>query len=148
MLFWNSLAFSMIQWMLTIWSLIPLPFLNPIWTSGSSWFTYCWSLAWSSFSTELKWKSLSHAWLFGTPQGVAHEAPLSMEFSRQEYWSGLPFPSPRGYQVGSPSGIPLPSPSGLPFPSHSTQGSNPVLPHCGRILYHLSHQGSLPINKN
>ena len=26
--------------------------------------------------------------------GVAHQAPLSMEFSRQEYWSGLPFPSP------------------------------------------------------
>ena len=36
----------MIQWMLAIWSLIPLPFLNPAWTSGSSWFTYCWSLDW------------------------------------------------------------------------------------------------------
>ena len=34
--FWNSLAFSMIQWMLAIWSLVPLPFLNPAWTSGSS----------------------------------------------------------------------------------------------------------------
>ena len=32
---WNSLAFSMIQWMLAIWSLVPLPFLNPAWTSGS-----------------------------------------------------------------------------------------------------------------
>ena len=31
-----------------------------------------------------------------TPWTVAHQAPLSMEFSRQEYWSGLPFPSP-GY---------------------------------------------------
>ena len=29
-----------------------------------------------------------------TPQIVAHQAPLSMEFSRQEYWSGLPFPFP------------------------------------------------------
>ena len=29
-----------------------------------------------------------------TPLSVAHQAPLSMEFSRQEYWSGLPFPSP------------------------------------------------------
>ena len=29
-----------------------------------------------------------------TPWTVAHQAPLSMEFSRQEYWSGLPFPSP------------------------------------------------------
>ena len=32
--------------------------------------------------------------LFATPQTVAHQAPLSMGFSRQEYWSGLPFPSP------------------------------------------------------
>ena len=31
--------------------------------------------------------------LFATPWTVAHQAPLSMEFSRQEYWSGLPFPS-------------------------------------------------------
>ena len=37
----------MIQQMLAIWSLIPLPFLNPGWTSGSSRFTYCWSLAWN-----------------------------------------------------------------------------------------------------
>ena len=44
MLFWDSLAFSMIQRMLAIWSLVPLPFLNPDWTSGSSWFMYCWSL--------------------------------------------------------------------------------------------------------
>ena len=36
MFFWNSLAFSMIQQMLAIWSLVPLPFLNPAWTSGSS----------------------------------------------------------------------------------------------------------------
>ena len=33
-------------------------------------------------------------WLFVTPWTVAHQAPLSMEFSRQEFWSGLPFPSP------------------------------------------------------
>ena len=36
---------------------------------------------------------LSHVWLFVTPWTVAHQAPLPMEFSRQEYWSGLPFPS-------------------------------------------------------
>ena len=41
MFFWNSLAFLMIQWMLAIWSLVPLPFLKPAWTSGSSRFTYC-----------------------------------------------------------------------------------------------------------
>ena len=39
---------------------------------------------------------LSHVRLFATPWTVAHEAPLSMEFSRQEYWSGVPFPTP-GY---------------------------------------------------
>ena len=32
--------------------------------------------------------------LFETPWTVAHQVPLSMGFSRQEYWSGLPFPSP------------------------------------------------------
>ena len=37
---------------------------------------------------------LSHVWLSATPWTVTHQAPLSMEFSRQEYWSGLPFPSP------------------------------------------------------
>ena len=39
-------------------------------------------------------KSLSRVWLFKTPWTVACQAPLSMRFSRQEYWSGLPFPSP------------------------------------------------------
>ena len=37
---------------------------------------------------------LSHAQLFATPWMVAHQAPPSRGFSRQEYWSGLPFPSP------------------------------------------------------
>ena len=36
---------------------------------------------------------LSHVRLFGTPWTVASQAPLSMEFSRQEHWSGLLFPS-------------------------------------------------------
>ena len=43
-----------------------------------------------------------------TPQTAARQAPLSMGFSRQEYWSGLPFPSPRdlpnpGIEPGSPT---------------------------------------------
>ena len=46
LLFWWSSGFLMIQWMLAVWSLVPLPFLKPAWTSGSSRFTYCWSLAW------------------------------------------------------------------------------------------------------
>ena len=37
---------------------------------------------------------LSHVQLLATPQTVAHQAPLSMGFSRREYWSRLPFPSP------------------------------------------------------
>ena len=46
--------------------------------------------------------------LFVTPWTVAHQAPLSMGFSRQEYWNGLPFPSPGnlpdpGIKPGSPA---------------------------------------------
>ena len=41
-----------------------------------------------------KEKSLSHVQLFVTPWTVAYQAPQSMKFSRQEYWSGLPSPSP------------------------------------------------------
>ena len=42
----------------------------------------------------MKAKSLSCVQLFATPWTVAHQAPPSMGFSRQEYWSGLSFPSP------------------------------------------------------
>ena len=37
---------------------------------------------------------LSHVQLFAVPWTVSHQAPLPMEFSRQEYWSGAPFPTP------------------------------------------------------
>ena len=53
MFLWNSFAFSMVQWILAIWPLVPLPFLNPPWTSGSCQFTYCWSLAWRILSITL-----------------------------------------------------------------------------------------------
>ena len=46
-------VFSMIQQMLATWSLVPLPFLKPAWTPGSSWFMYCWSLAWRILSITL-----------------------------------------------------------------------------------------------
>ena len=55
--------------------------------------------------------------LLGT---VAYQAPLSMGFSRQEYWSGLPFPSPRN------------------LPNPGIEPRSPAL----QTLYHLSHQGS------
>ena len=50
-----------------------------------------------SFSNAWKWKvkvkSLSHVWLLATPWTAAHQAPPSMRFSREEYWSGVPLPS-------------------------------------------------------
>ena len=56
------------------------------------------TLEWAaiSFSNAWKWKmkSLSHVQLFTTPWTAAHQAPLPMGFSRQEYWSGSPLPSP------------------------------------------------------
>ena len=61
------------------------------------------TLEWAaiSFSNAWKWnvkvKSLSHVWLLATPWTAAHQAPPPMGFSRQEYWSGLPLPSPWGW---------------------------------------------------
>ena len=50
-----------------------------------------------SFSNAWKWKvkgkALSRVWLLATPWTAAHQAPLSMGFSRQERWSGVPWPS-------------------------------------------------------
>ena len=51
-----------------------------------------------SFSSTWKWKvkvkSLSRVWLWATPWTAAHQAPPSMGFSGQQYWSGVPLPSP------------------------------------------------------
>ena len=75
----------------------------------------------------MKVKSLSHVWLFVTPWTIAPQSPPSMGLSRQEYWSGLPFPSPGdlpnpGVELGSPAlqADSLPSeppgnPSSLPY---------------------------------
>ena len=59
-------------------------------------------------SRETEVKSLSRVGLFVTPWTVAYQAPLSVGFSREEYWSGLPFPSPgdlpdSGIEPGSPA---------------------------------------------
>ena len=67
---------------------------------------------------KVKVISLSHVRLFATPWTVAYQDPPAMGFSRQEYWSGLPFPSP-----GDP-----------PYP-----GIKPGFPHCRQTLYRLSH---------
>ena len=62
---------------------------------------------------------LSHVRLFVTPQTIAHQAPRSMGFSKQEYWSGLLFPSQRIFL---------------------TQGLNPGLLHCRQFLYCQSYR--------
>ena len=66
----------------------------------------------------LRYSVMSNSW--ATPWTVALQASLSMEFSRKEYWNGLPFPSP----------------GNLP-----TQASNSHLLNCGQILNRLSYQG-------
>ena len=66
----------------------------------------------------------SHVQLFVTPWTVAHQASLSIEFSRQEYWSGLPFPSPED----------------LPDP-----GIEPWSPASQQTLYHLSYREVLEV---
>ena len=67
----------------------------------------------------------SHVWLFATPWATAHQAPLSMGFSRQEYWSGLPCPAP----------------GDLPDPR--TERLSPVSPESQADSLLLSHRGSL-----
>ena len=110
--------------------------------------------------------------LFG-PLDWAHQSPLCMGFARQEYWSGLPCPPPGdllhpGIEPASLMSSTLAgrfftawhhSPWNSPGQNtgvdslsrlqgiFSTQGLNPGLPHCKRILYHLSHQGSPRILK-
>ena len=71
---------------------------------------------------------LSIVQLFATPWTVAHQAPLSMGFSRQEHWSGLPFPPPgdlpdSGIKPASPAlagGFFTTEPPGKPYPSFRT----------------------------
>ena len=76
--------------------------------------------------TCMRAKSFQYAQFFVNLWTVACQAPLSMGFSRQECWGGLPFPSP---------GIFL------------TRGLNQGLLHCRWILYHLSHRGSPHLGK-
>ena len=68
-----------------------------------------------AYTLKVKVKSLCRVQLFETPRTVAHQAPPSMGFSRQEFWSGLPFPSPEdlpdpGIEPGSPASYTLRKP--------------------------------------
>ena len=79
-------------------------------------------------------KSLQSLQFFGTPWTVAHQAPLSMGFSRQEYWSGLPCPSPEGL---SDPGI---EPTSL---LHWQSSSLPLAPpgkHWSMVSFHLKSE--------
>ena len=91
--------------------------------------------------------SCSRIWLFVTPQRVdfcplwtvLHQAPLSMEFSRQEYWSGLPFPSP-----GDPpySGTELASPALAGVLHHWATWK---APHPYKLWLRLNFQGDIQL---
>ena len=78
-----------------------------VFDSATPWTAACQA----SLSITSSWslvKSLSRVRLFVTPWTAAHQAPQSMGFSKQEYWSGLPFPSPGdlpnpGIEPGSPA---------------------------------------------
>ena len=82
-----------------------------------------------SFSNAWRWKvkvkSLSRVWLFVTPWTAAYQAPLSMGFSRQEYWSRVPLPSPNCVESASIENLvkdhhSLPTPTPLP-PTHEME---------------------------
>ena len=127
MFLWNSLTFSMIQRMLAIWSLVPLPFLNPAWTSGSSRFMYCWSLMWkilsitslacvqfsrSVVSDSLQPHELQHTWFpcpSPTPRIYPNSCPLSQWCHPAISSSVVPFsschqsfPAPWSFQMSQP----------------------------------------------
>ena len=79
--------------------------------------------------SQKKESSLSRVWLFETPWTVADQAPPSMGFSRQEYWSGLPFPS--SGNLPDP-GIELKSPA---WQVDSLPLSHPGCPHWCQIAF-------------
>ena len=85
----------MIQWMLSIWSLVPLPFLKPAWTPGSSSFTYWWSLAWRILSM---WNECNCAivWTFFS---IALLWDLNENWPFPGLWPLLSFPNLLAYWV-------------------------------------------------
>ena len=114
MFFWNPLAFSIIQWMLAIWSLVPLPFLNPAWTSEISWFillkygfqnfehyfasmwdegnfVLVWTFFGIGFKTDL-FQSYGHCWLFQTCWYIEFSTLTALSFRIWNSWTVIPSP--------------------------------------------------------
>ena len=84
---------------------------------------------------KVKVKLLSCVRLFATTWTIAHQAPPSMGFSRQEYWSGLPFPSPGDLPIpGTEPGSPALQADSLP--------SEPLGNPKKTILKEMRHQSS------
>ena len=110
----------MIQQLLAIWSLVPLPFLKPAWTFGSSQFTYCWSLAGKIFNITLLacemsavvryfehslalpffgigmktdlFQSCGHCWVFQICWHIAHSTFTAPSFRIWKSSTGVPSP--------------------------------------------------------
>ena len=117
---WNSLAFSMIQWMLAIWSLVTPPFLNPVWTYRRFWFTYCWSLACRIFEYYLASTWNKHdctvPWTFF---GIAFLWDWNENWTFPVLWPLLSFPNFLAYWVQHFHSIifqDLKSSTGIPSP--------------------------------
>ena len=99
--------------------------------------------------------SLSRVLLFVTPWTVAHQAPLSMGFPRQEYWSALPFPTLRdlpnpGIKAGSPAlqADSLPSePPGKSAYTHCVHAKSAVL-YLTRTLWTVAHPCSVSMSSS
>ena len=120
----------MIQLMLAIWSLVPLPFLNPTWTSGSSQFMCCWSLAWRLLSiTLLAYKMSAISPFAGSPgleicsgpQNFHNSARTSLVLLFCSLW------------VTHPAGM-----------SFDFMVIAPQLPSCGHFLFVFGHGISFP----
>ena len=98
-----------------------------------------------SFSNAWKWKvkgkSFSRVWPFATPWTAAYQAPPSMGFSRQEYWSGLllssPFPSPVDHVLSELSTITHPSWVALHGMAHSFIELDKAVVHVIRLVSFL-----------
>ena len=96
-----------------------------------------------TWSSHLNRVVLSRVWLFETPRTAACQAPLSMGFSRQEYWSGLPFPSPGDLpDPGIKPRSPALQADSLALRPPGKPSSRDVLPRCsshGNVFIEFHH---------